>query len=71
MSIHLCHITYPYPDDSRCWPSRSGRHSWRLERRGSPVLADCRHCGLTLAHGEEDALPWWLRLVLRIRGDER
>jgi hypothetical protein len=66
-SFHLCHITYPYPDDSRCWASRSGRHFWRLERRDSPWIAECRHCGFSLVRGEEAALPWWLRLVLRLR----
>ena len=60
----FCRITYPYPDDSRCWPHRFGWHAWRLLPCSKwPTIAECRRCGLTLVGGEEGRLPWPLRLV--------
>jgi hypothetical protein len=67
-ATHLCHITYPYPDDSRCWPSRSGMHRWRLVGREEwPAIAWCSLCGLTLVSGEEGQLPRRLRARARRR----
>jgi hypothetical protein len=68
LAVHLCRVTYPYPDDSRCWPSRTGMHRWRLVVREEwPTIAVCSLCSLTLVDGEEGQLPRRLRARARRR----